>query len=226
MHSLVQEIWIEYYKAPVDTIPRLWPECLKLIRDRFFNYQWFQVLDFVEFIAQHKRDNAHFFIDACNTHFEKENSGYRFVSLQIVPISSNAEIVEVAEAADRADSFLGASEHISTALRMLADRENPDYRNTIKESISAVESVAKEIANDRKATLGQVLKHLERSRGLHPSLKSGFSSLYGFTSDESGIRHAILESPSVTRADAKFMLVACSAFVNFLIEHASTESGG
>jgi len=40
--------------------------------------------------------------------------------------------------------------------------------------------------------------------------------MYGYTSDEDGIRHAMLEEPDVGFEDAKFMLVACSAFINYL----------
>jgi hypothetical protein len=45
-------------------------------------------------------------------------------------------------------------------------------------------------------------------------------NLYGYTSDESGIRHAILESKDIGFAEAKFMLVTCSAFVNFAVDKA------
>ena len=52
---------------------------------------------------------------------------------------------------------------------------------------------------------------------IHGALKAGFSKLYGFTSDEDGIRHAILDQPTVGFTEAKFMIVACSAFVHYLI---------
>jgi len=49
-------------------------------------------------------------------------------------------------------------------------------------------------------------------------MKSAFSALYGYTSDEGGIRHALIEKNSqVQIEDARFMLIACSAFVNYLI---------
>jgi len=48
--------------------------------------------------------------------------------------------------------------------------------------------------------------------------------LYGYTSDEDGIRHAILNDPELGFAEAKFMVVSCSAFVNYLI--AKGEAGG
>jgi len=53
-------------------------------------------------------------------------------------------------------------------------------------------------------------------------LKRGFTAIYGFTSDEQGIRHSLLEkeSPTVDEADAQFMIGACSAFVSYLISKA------
>jgi hypothetical protein len=52
-------------------------------------------------------------------------------------------------------------------------------------------------------------------------MKAGFGSLYGYTSDEQGIRHALLEpSSNVDDADALFMIGACAAFVSYLISKA------
>jgi hypothetical protein len=56
---------------------------------------------------------------------------------------------------------------------------------------------------------------------MHPSLKSAFQNLYGYTSDANGIRHALLEEANLDFEDAKFMLVSCSAFVNYLVAKAS-----
>jgi hypothetical protein len=92
----------------------------------------------------------------------------------------------------------------------------PDYRNSIKESISAVESLVKVTAGSDKGTLGQLTKKLEVDIQLHPALTAAFSSLYGYASDEGGIRHALMDSDSIAFEDAKFFLVVCSAFVNFV----------
>jgi hypothetical protein len=40
--------------------------------------------------------------------------------------------------------------------------------------------------------------------------------LYGYTSDQAGIRHALTEAEKVDFSDAKFMLVVYSAFINFV----------
>lgn len=101
---------------------------------------------------------------------------------------------------------------------MLSDKKKPDYRNSIKESISAVESLAKIITKNDKTTLGQALKEIESKHNIPSSLKTAFSALYGYTSDEGGIRHSLIETGvTVDIEEARFMLIACSAFINYLI---------
>jgi hypothetical protein len=66
------------------------------------------------------------------------------------------------------------------------------------------------------------LGKLEKMAGIHGALKSGFSSIYGYTSDKQGIRHPLLDDPqaNVDEADALFMIGACAAFVSYLIHKA------
>jgi hypothetical protein len=107
------------------------------------------------------------------------------------------------------------------ALTHLSNRQSPDYRNSIKESISAVESLCCIIAKDDKATLSGALKAIGKTTELHPALKEAFQKLYGYTSDADGIRHKMMEEPNLDFEDAKFMRVSCSGFVNYLIVKAS-----
>lgn len=152
-----------------------------------------------------------------NALFEEEFVGYRMIANKITPITNEVEINEIKTSLDI--EFEGCKSHIKKGLSLLSDREKPDYKNSIKESISAVESICQIICKDDKATLGKALNKLEESGiKLHKSLKEAFSKLYGYTSDEGGIRHAegLFES-NVSFEDAKFMLVTCCAFVNYLI---------
>ena len=72
------------------------------------------------------------------------------------------------------------------------------------------------ISKSDKATLGDALRAIEKSGQLHKALKEGFLKLYGYTSDEQGIRHAMLDEPNLTAGDARYFLVSCSSFVNYL----------
>ena len=112
--------------------------------------------------------------------------------------------------------FAPVNAHLERALGLLADRKTPDYRNSIKESISAVEAMARVVSQNPKATLGEALKVLEKRGHLHPALKDGFSKLYGYTNDDDGIRHAMLEEPHLDQSDAKYFLLTCTSFINYL----------
>jgi hypothetical protein len=150
---------------------------------------------------------------------EQENSGYRIVNNEVVEITSAVEIKEIEEALR--SPLDSVRSHLDTAIAHLSSRDNPDYRNSVKESISAVEALARAVSQEPKATLGQLIKTLESHAGIHPALKSAFSSLYGYTSDEGGIRHSLLQEAKITKTEAAFMLVACSAFVNYVVSKAA-----
>lgn len=219
LHGLVICLWLHYFKQPTDTIDEYWDSCYARLRKHFFQAKWYEVYDFIEFVADYgPEQQKNKFIELANSYLERENSAYRFVDDRISEITSQEEISTVEEALSIADEYRGAKTHLRTALDLLSDRKNPDFRNSIKESISAVESLARKLASDDSGTLGAILKELERSKKLHPALKSAFSSLYGYTNDAEGIRHALLDEGNLTKADAKFMLVCCSAFINFSIE--------
>ena len=155
--------------------------------------------------------------DEVNELFEKECVGYRFVGEKIVGITDKVEIKEIEESLQ--SNYDGCREHIKKAVGFLADREHKDYKNCIKESISAVESICCIIADKKNATLGEALKILESKCNLKGQLKSAFEKLYTYTNnDKGGIRHAEgLFVSDVSFEEAKFMLVSCSAFVNYLI---------
>ena len=136
------------------------------------------------------------------------------------PFIYQAATEEEGEAIVRATSELnsvglaGAVTH----LRQASDSINQgDYPGAVREGIHAVESVARQIDPNVK-TLEPALRTLERSGSLHPALKKAFSNLYGYTSDEQGIRHALIDSPqpNVGRDEAVFMLGACASFSSYL----------
>jgi hypothetical protein len=225
MDTLFTRIWHSYFKWTLDTLHDYYPETYKTIGEYFFKCKWYEVYDFVEFVAQNypdeRREGNKQFMEACNSILERELSAYRFVGDKITQITSEEEISEIEEALRIPEPLRNVKTHIKTALDLLVDRKSPDYRNSIKESISAVEAISELIAKNPKATLRQALKEIENKVGLHPALKNAFSSLYGYTSSADGIRHALLGEPNLTFVDAKFMLVSCSAFVNYLVAKAS-----
>lgn len=221
---LLKRVWFNYFKWSIDTLSNRWSSTHKKIRDYFFRCEWYEVYDFIEYIANEDIDYSgnKEFISFCNKMLEREVSAYRFVGTKIIKITSEAEISEIEEALEAENSLKPVTNHLKQALDLLADRNSPDYRNSIKESILAVEATCQLITGNSKATLGQALGEIENKVSIHPALKDSFKKLYGYTSDADGIRHALLEESNLNFEDAKFILVSCSAFINYLKSKAST----
>lgn len=183
---------------------------------------WYDILDFCEKVVNDTYPYTYIFSNMLDNVFKADNVGYRIIGKQISPITNETEIQSIESALALSGPFSGARIHIQTALEKYSDKTDPDYRNCVKESISAVESMCQILADNPKATLGAALKVLNNSGiDIHSALAAGFEKIYGYTSDQDGIRHAILnESKTVEPEDALFMLVSCSAFCNYLQQKA------
>lgn len=217
-HAFAIAYYGNFIKKPIDLIPLGWHDFLKGFKFEFFSEQWHRVYSLIEFMiktVESQYQDA--LVNKLNHLMEREGSGYRIVAGKVCPITSEDEMSAVEEALESGSSYAGVTEHLSAAVRMLSDRQSPDYRNSIKESISAVESLAKQLTKNT-TTLAPALSELEKHHKLHPALKSAFSSLYGWTSNADGIRHCLMDVQNLTQADARFMLITCSAFINFAID--------
>ena len=224
----LQFVLNDIYSEPVDYSGNISQySVLNMINNTIMNAEYDDVLTLIEAIINYLES---FRVNHCNNSvenelyrivnevFEREYIGYRFLDSKIVPITDELEIETIKHSLDT--SVDGIKEHIVKANRLLSDRNKPDYENSIKESISAVEAMCQIIIgkNGREATLGNMLEKLdENGMNIHPALKEAFKKIYGFTSDAKGIRHAgkIGDEPS-TFDEAKFMLVSCCAFINYL----------
>jgi len=205
----------------LDTLSNQWNKVITSVRKDFFECTWYKVYELLEFAADaYPFQDKKAFIESCNKLLEREISAYRFVNGLLTRITDEQEVAEIELALEKAQGPVRT--HLQRALELLADKKSPDYRNSIKESISAIESLTATIVG-KKGNLGQLIKKLEDEIGLHPALGKAFSNLYGYTSDKDGIRHAILESDKVFFEDAKFFLVTCSAFANFVEVKVATE---
>ncbi|MFF0338365.1 AbiJ-NTD4 domain-containing protein [Kribbella sp. NPDC004875] len=220
-HSeLSVQIWTQLWRRNVDEIPYHPSLFQNAIKMTIIDGLWYEVLDLIEFVSENAGSLNRQLGQLYNTILEKNLCAYRFIGNQLVPIDSDLDLSAIEDALDAATPFIGAKHHLARAVEHLADRQSPDYANSVKESISAVESVCHKITGEK--TLGRALVRL-RTAGveIHPALEKGWSNLYGYTSDDDGIRHFASDEPSVDQATAKYFLIACSAFVSLLISRSS-----
>lgn len=216
LDQLSQQIWVHFFKKPLDRRPSGATKILDALRAYFFGGTWYEVYDFIEHVVAWPDVRARTLVKVVNQILDLELAGYRLIDGHIVEVTDELEVTLLSEAL-RDTRYAAPTAHLRRALEMLARRVDPDYRNSIKESISAVEAMAKILAPGKpKATLNDAVMVLEKQKKLHPALREGFSKLYGYTNDADGIRHAMMDEPDLTLADARYFLLSCTSFVNYL----------
>lgn len=211
-------LWANHYHALVESMPTNGSDYFSHIKSLSLGEKskWYELYDLIEFMLEHADiNNPDDFRNYCNNVLARNKSGFRLVDNSFVRIVSDAELTEIGESQNNGNQLV--QKHINSALRLISDRNAPDYRNSIKESISAVEAKCRELTQNEDATLGDGLKALEKTGNpIHPAMKTAFSCLYGYTNDADGIRHALKIEDEADFDTAKFMLVSCSAFINLL----------
>ncbi|MDX1902271.1 MAG: hypothetical protein SFW66_09800 [Gammaproteobacteria bacterium] len=217
--QFIRSIWLNFFKLPADSISWNPNKDIAYLRKEFFNFEWSKFYDFIEHFASLEDDyNRKKLIKSFNKVFEQENSAYGFVNDQIIEKISQSEIASVEATKNLPNTSF---EHIKKSSQLLFDRDKPDYRNSVKESVSALEAFMRETTKSDKH-LGDILRFNNLDwMNAHPSLKIAIkdfmTKIYGYSSDESGVRHSLKEKHrEITKEEAWFILVEASALMNYI----------
>ncbi len=225
--------WCEIARLPMNGFPTWTEEATKAISAWILKTApWNEVYDFLEVCRaafmdesdlkpQVRREIGERFEAKVNEVLEANLAGYRFIDGEITTITSPIDVEAVEGALAATDQFAEVRKHLRNALALLSDRDNPDFTNSIKESISAVEGVCRIVLGDPSVTMGDAIKRLKDRFPAHGAFLGGMSQLYGWTSD-TGIRHTSKGELDPDLHDAQFMLVLCSGFVSYMLGKAST----
>lgn len=216
--------WVTFLGNKKNQFPDRTKDLLDKIEKQFDRSDFLTFYKLLEFISQHFSQPK--LTKSFNDALKSENAPFQFVGGILTRIIDCHEVTEIEKTLSLTSDFRyeGAKSHTEKALRILGDKEHPDYANSIKESISAVESLCKKLTGKPNAELGTALTELSKLVPLHGALISGYKSIYGYTSDADGIRHGMMDQSNVEQEDAIYMLVSCSAFINYLI--AKSERAG
>lgn len=189
--------------------------------------EWFKKLDMLEYIIKYLFEEAktknrmlkivELFVKDINYFFSRLHYAYKVVGSEIVEITSEIEVETIEKSLEQAEDNI--REHLACALKLYAKKPKGDYRNSIKESISAVEAYCREKTGEN--TLGAALNKMEAKGLVLPKiLKVAFDKLYAYTNQpNTGIRHALMgeeDGYAPNQEEALFMLVSCCSFLNYL----------
>ena len=184
--------------------------------------EYYEVLSFAEFIMRHETCPGTL-CDEIKSAFEQVPMAYYVQDVNGLPTviprfsDESGESIQQAIKSIEEAGMEGAATHLRDAAKHI---NNQQYSDSIADSVHAVESVARLISPKKANTLRPALDSLENAGVIkHNVLKIAFSKLYDYTSDEQGIRHALLDkdSPDVGLDEAMFMFGACASFAAYLV---------
>lgn len=191
---------------------------IEIVKLTILEEDWNQVFDFVQFALRH-RELPHRFADKISYALRRGRAAYVLVDndYTIAPAATPEEGATIDRAfQDLAPTGLhGGSAHLRASIEEL---NNGHFADSVRESVHAVESVARVLAPNSPDSFRGALSALKRVANIHNYLEQGFKNIYGYSSDEDGIRHPMLEDPTrVDQVDAVFMIGACASFISYLI---------
>lgn len=223
--QVLEALWVGPLSKARDEFPPYSSFVYSDVKDVVLNGPFPDAMDLIEAMVKKLSASTHPRVEkmsemvagALNGVFERFLVSYRFIGHEMAKIDSSTESAAVTDALEDVQGVSGSRHSLDRAIGLLSDRATPDYPNSIKESISSVESLVKHLTGAN--TLGAGLKKL-RSSGvvIHPSLEQAWLKMYGWTSDEDGIRHGGVEAAVANQELAKYVLVTCAAFLSYLTE--------
>ncbi|MDF0581602.1 AbiJ-NTD4 domain-containing protein [Bradyrhizobium yuanmingense] len=218
---LLKDVHVFRDHRPIDEFSSRFSDAIRRPKTVFEQGSYSDIYGWLQFILQNKPPAG--FAQRIESILRHCRSSYRIVDDVICPLGSEEDVQAVRQGLTDATAagLTGSREHLRMAAVQLSAG---NFADSVRESIHAVESAVRilEPSGDFSKALGK----LEQRTSIHSAMKKGFLALYGFSSDEQGIRHPLLdkEASVVEEADALFMIGACSAFVSYLIN--KSRAGG
>ena len=217
-HFISRSIWVNYFEQMIDDFPGE-KTFLEMIKEIFKTGSYLEVFGLLQCMVS--RLGPCWFNETLNNILEEEGSAFRIVNNDtFCPVGSLIEANAVQAAIDETSqsNLYGVRTHLIEAGKRATAME---FADSVRASIHAVESAARNLGGPDDS-LKNALAKLEAKGVIHAGMKKAFVALYGYTSDEKGIRHALLDQTDaqVTEADALFMLGACASFVTYMFTRA------
>ena len=217
--KVLRDAHVILYHRPVDEFESGLKYAMQDYKHLVWHGEYNEIFDLIQFKMRHP-DCPYHFASEVRSILRRSRAAYTVIDLDspsIIPIGSAEEVNTLIGAftATKHEAFPGARTHLRLAVEAL---NGGRFADSVRESVHAVESAARVLSKDASATLTPALQELEKRISMHAAFKRALSQLYGYSSNEGGIRHSLLEDEAhVDMHDALFMLGACASFVTFLI---------
>lgn len=208
--------------------------CWEALEARVLGLEWYQFFDLVETVghllgdAEAKYDDdfesdllekyrLRAYRQAVNELFSEHRVEWRLNAGSLLEAALPKDLEERVANTEVEDlkDFQPARQHYAKARRYILS-PSKDPENSIKESVSAVESVCRTIY-PRASTLGAALKEMRTDELISPMLSTVFEKFYAYANAAPAVRHGSREPSSVLEIDAELALHISAAFIRAII---------
>ncbi|MCH7664054.1 MAG: hypothetical protein IH859_09345 [Chloroflexi bacterium] len=178
--------------------------------------EWYRVYDIVEKMAEKMMESqADKFQNELNEYFIENGIGWQLNGCRVEsrgPRSFEKTVESATDQLEQTDQST-AQQELHEAISDLSRRPDPDITGAIQHSMAALECVSREVAGDRTATIGQILK---RYPELIPSpIDVAIEKLWGYASEYG--RH-IREGREPAFSEAQLVVGICAATITYLLK--------
>jgi hypothetical protein len=202
--------------------PNNWSEYPNInyeVRELLDNCDWYRVYDVAEALCQTMSESPSSydpekFQAELNTFFFENGIGWQLTDGRIEVRGPEAlqEAVETAKSTLDSSGLKTAQQELHEALMDLSRRPEPDISGAIQHSMAALECVAREVAGNPRATLGEIIK---RESILIPKpLDEAVVKAWGYASEHA--RH-IREGRLPSYEDAELVVGICASVSTYLV---------
>ena len=219
-HDILHDLHAYFFNFELDRWDNDFKVFVENYKDFIYTSEFNKIFDLLQYIMRHPECPPGF-IDKVAETFNQYHLAYAVCKeppVTIFPATTKTEGKTILETLKqlRDNGLLGAETHLRNASDFINQGK---YADSIHESINSVESVARILDPNSSNSLDKALKALQEKKNLHPALKKGLQALYGYTSDEKGIRHPLIDEKraNVGMDEAVFMLGACASFSSYLL---------
>ena len=196
--------------------PNVWCEVQNLMDDAV----WYKIYDIAEsFYAKLVSDNPRDFEPASeferklNEFFLEKGIGWELRDGQITYRGSEVfanSTQKIPQALEKV-GYQRAANEMREALRDISRRPDADITGAIQHAMAALEATAREVAGDRKRTLGKLSSKLD----LPSPFKEILDKLWGYTSNRG--RH-IREGENINYPEAELIVTIAGSLCAFLVQ--------
>lgn len=232
VYDLINEILVMDDEEPDDYYLNNTP-AMEVLRNLVMNIPWYRFYDTVEAVAEKMIDidgednfsqsskNESYSFSAyrqrVNELFSEYNVDWKMNESGQLELPLPPFLEEKVKSTEErlADQFAPARMHFGKA-RAFALGSHRDAENSIKESISAIESICKTFYPDA-STLGDALKMMKKNGSVSRMLLDVIEKFYAYANAEPAVRHGSNKDSAVLEYDAELALHFAAAFIRTLI---------